>query len=227
VQFCLYCIYVHFVYCVGQGLTRLSFSVLAVGAHPDDVEIGCGGSISCHAKRGHRVLVIYVTKGDKSVKADGDVRVAESREACKILGVKDVILGDFEDTNIPNNHSCIDFLERALEKCKPDIVYTHSINELHQDHRSVGYLSLAAFRNIPKILAYESPRVSPAFSPSYFVDISRCLDLKWKALRAHRSQSRKYYMAYKSAINLATFRGRQVGVDAAEGFEVVRYLQRI
>lgn len=205
----------------------MSLSVLAVGAHPDDVEIGCGGSIWCHVKRGHRVLVVYMTKGEKSVKIDGDVRVAESLEACRILGVKDIVLGDFEDTNIPNDHSCIDFLEKALEKCKPDIVYTHSINELHQDHRIVGYLSLAAFRKVSKILAYESPRVSPAFSPSYFVDISKYLDLKWKSLKAHRSQHRKHYMAYKSVINLATYRGRQVGVDAAEGFEVVRYLQRI
>jgi len=215
------------VYWVDQDLTHLSLNVLAVGAHPDDVEIGCGGSICGHVRRGHRVLVVYVTKGEKSVKIGGGVRAAESLKACKILGVKEIILGDFEDTNIPNDHSCIDFLEKALEKCKADIVYTHSTNELHQDHRTVGSLSLAAFRYVPKILAYESPRVSPNFSPSYFIDISQCVDLKWKALRAHRSQRRKYYMAYKSVINLATFRGRQVGVNAAEGFEVVRYLQRI
>ena len=201
-----------------------SQNVLAIGAHPDDVEIGCGGSIASHSKQGDRVYVAYLTRGEKS--GPPKTRIAESRLACRILGTSKTVFGEFTDSNIPVDHLAIEFLEDVVREAKPEIVYTHSVNELHQDHRNVGYVSLSAFREVQKILAYESPRIMQNFAPSYFVDISRYIDLKWKALQAHVSQRRKNYMAYKSMINLASFRGRQVGVNAAEGFEVIRYLQR-
>lgn len=200
----------------------MSPAVLAVGAHPDDVEMGCGGSIASHVKRGDRVRVVYVTRGEKG--GNPKVRVVESQRACRILGVSDVVFGEFKDANIPSDHTIIDYLEETEHRFKADIIYTHSTNELHQDHRTVGYLSLAAFRNTPRILSYESPRVTRNFAPSYFTDITDYVDLKWKALKAHASQRKKRYMAYTSVINLASFRGSQVGVRAAEGFEVIKYL---
>jgi len=200
-------------------------NVLAIGAHPDDVEIGCGGAIACHSLRGDKVYAGYLTRGEKS--ASGKTRIAESSNACKMLGVTKVFFGEFKDADIAVDHSGIEFLESLLKKTKAERIYTHSIHELHQDHRNVGYLSLSAFRDVEKVLAYESPRVAPTFAPNYFVDISQSIDLKWKALQAHRSQKMKHYMAYRSMINLASFRGRQVNVDAAEGFEVVGYLETL
>jgi LmbE family N-acetylglucosaminyl deacetylase len=85
---------------------------------------------------------------------------------------------------------------------------------------------MSAFRNVPKVLAFETPRVrSAAFLPNYFVDITGCVDKKWEALRCHVSQKEKRYLAYESTVNLASFRGSQVGVAAAEAFEVVKYLE--
>ena len=87
---------------------------------------------------------------------------------------------------------------------------------------------MASFRNIPKILAFETPRVRPAtFLPNYFVNITGCVDKKWEALRCHVSQKEKRYLAYESTVNLASFRGSQVGVEAAEAFEIVKYVETL
>jgi LmbE family N-acetylglucosaminyl deacetylase len=110
-------------------------------------------------------------------------------------------------------------------KYKPEIALTHSTNDTHQDHRQVGWLSISAFRNIPKVLAYETPRVSSAFSPNYFVDITDCVQDKWDALKCHMSQKTKRYIAYESMVNLASFRGSQANLRAAEAYEVVKYVE--
>ena len=197
--------------------------MLVVGAHPDDVELGCGGSISAACSTGVRVIAVFLTKGEKS--GDPETRRKESSNALKLLGVTDVYFGDFPDTEIPSSSKAINFLENFCKKEKIDTVLTHTINDSHQDHRQVGLLSLSAFRSVPRILAYETPRVTSAFSPTYFVDISDVIDDKWAALKCHLTQNSKRYLAYESMINLASFRGNQVNVRAAEGFEVIRYLE--
>jgi len=198
--------------------------ILAVGAHPDDVELGCGGTLCQAVKTGVRVIAVFMTKGELSGAAE--VRVKESIDALSVLGVKEIYFGDFPDTEVPNSRKAIDFLEQFSAKDNPDIVLTHTVNDIHQDHRQVGWLSMSAFRNVSRILAYETPRVTSTFSPNYFVDISESVDLKWKALKCHRSQKNKRYLAYESMVNLASFRGSQVNIPAAEAFEVVKYVEK-
>jgi LmbE family N-acetylglucosaminyl deacetylase len=199
--------------------------ILAVGAHPDDIELGCGGTLYKAVQRNAKVIAVFMTKGEKS--GEIETRTEESLMALGSLGVTEVYFGDFPDTEIPNNHETIAFLEKFAIKYKPDIVFTHTVNDLHQDHRQVGWLSMAAYRNIPKILAYETPRVRPAqFLPNYFIDITSCVDRKWAALKCHISQQQKRYLAYESTVNLSSFRGSQVGVEAAEAFEIVKYLKK-
>jgi len=197
--------------------------ILAVGAHPDDIELGCGGTIRAASSAGKKVIAVFLTRGE--VSGDPDLRQKESIAALAVLGVTEVHFGDFPDTEIPSSHEAIDFLEKFYNASKPDTVLTHTTNDMHQDHRQVGWLSLSAFRNVPKILAFETPRVTPAFSPNYFVDISGYVKDKWNALELHLSQRSKRYLAYESMINLASFRGSQVGLSAAEAFEVVRYVE--
>jgi LmbE family N-acetylglucosaminyl deacetylase len=200
--------------------------ILAVGAHPDDIELGCGGTLCMAARKGGKVIGVYLTKGEKS--GDAKIRVRESMNALRVLGVREIYFGDFPDTNIPNSFEAVDFLEQFSIKYNPDIVLTHTVNDTHQDHRQVGWLSISAFRNVPKILAYETPRVRPAtFAPTYFVDIVGCVEKKLEALNCHSSQKEKRYLAYESTVSLSSFRGSQVGVAAAEAFEVVKYLERV
>jgi LmbE family N-acetylglucosaminyl deacetylase len=198
--------------------------ILAIGAHPDDIELGCGGTLCAVIRDGAKVFAIFMTKGEQS--GDGAVRSRESKDALSVLGVKEVFFGDFPDTEIPSCKKAMDFLEQFCDRCKPDLVLTHTVNDIHQDHRQVGWLSVSAFRNVPRMLAYETPRVTSEFSPNYFVDISDCVDSKWEALKRHESQKAKRYLAYESMINLASFRGSQVGLRAAEAFEVVKYVEK-
>ena len=198
--------------------------ILAVGAHPDDIELGCGGTLYKSANLGSKVIALYMSRGGKT--SDTNVRMSESTEALKILGVRDVYFENFPDTEIPDSFEAVNCLEQYAEKYKPDIVLTHSVNDMHQDHRTVGWLAMAAFRNIPKILAFETPRVRPAaFLPTYFVNITGCVNKKAEALHCHVSQKGKRYLAYESTVNLASFRGSQVGVEVAEAFEIVKYVE--
>lgn len=198
--------------------------ILAVGAHPDDIELGCGGTLRSAVKLGNKVVAVFMTKGELS--GDPEVRCKESLDALACLGVNEVFFGDFKDTEVVCSRRAIDFLESFYREKKPDVVLTHTVNDIHQDHRQVGWISLSAFRNIGVILAYETPRVTAAFSPNYFVDISSCIDDKWKALKCHASQKEKRYVAYESMVNLASFRGAQVNLTAAEAFEVIRYVEK-
>ena len=198
-------------------------TVLAVGAHPDDIELGCGGTIARYTSEGTQVICVYLTRGEKS--GEPGTRESESIQACGLLGVRDVRFADFKDTEVPCKHDGVEFLEKFYDKYQPTIVFTHSIHEMHQDHRNAAYLSLAAFRYVPGILSYETPRVMGTFSPNYFIDISHWIDLKRKALEMHRSQREKTYMNYRSMVNLASYRGRQASIEAAEAFEVVRYVE--
>ena len=200
-----------------------SVSILAVGAHPDDVELGCAGTLCNAVKDGCKVAAVYLTRGEMS--GDPQVRMRESTEALGVLGVKHVHFGDFPDTEIPGSRKAIDFMEQFVKLHSPDLVLTHSVNDTHQDHRQVGWLSLSAFRNVKKILAFETPRVTQAFAPNYFVDITDCVNSKWEALKKHVSQANKRYIAYESMVNLASFRGSQVGLGEAEAFEVVRFVE--
>jgi LmbE family N-acetylglucosaminyl deacetylase len=208
-------------------VTNLVFAkrvVLAIGAHPDDIELGSGGTIYKAVQAGARVIALYMTRGGKIT--DTAVRMRESTQAMNVLGVNEIHFENFPDTEIPDSFEAINCLEQYALKYQPDIVLTHSINDTHQDHRRVAWLAMSSFRNIAKVLAFETPRVRPAaFLPTYFVNITGCVDKKWEALRCHVSQNEKRYLAYESTVNLATFRGSQVGVPAAEAFEIVKYVE--
>ncbi|MEM3551735.1 MAG: PIG-L deacetylase family protein [Candidatus Bathyarchaeia archaeon] len=198
--------------------------IIAVGAHPDDIELGCGGTIAACTANGRKVIAVFLTKGE--ISGDAELRCEESRRALAFLGVREVYFGDFRDAEIPFSRQAIEFLEHFYNLNKPDVVLTHTVNDSHQDHRQVAWLSLSAFRNVPKMLAYETPKSTHAFAPQYYVEITDFIDVKWKALKCHESQGEKRYLAYESMVNLASFRGAQVNVKAAEAFEVVRYLEK-
>ena len=199
--------------------------ILAIGAHPDDIELGCGGTISAASKLGKKVICVFMSKGEHS--GDPEVRPKESIEALSYLGVNEVYFGDFPDTEIQCSRQAIDFLEAFFAANKPETVLTHTVNDIHQDHRQVAWASISAFRNAPQVLSYETPRVTPAFSPHYFVDITSSVNDKWTALKCHFSQKSKRYITYESMVNLASFRGSQVSLPAAEAFEVVRYVEKM
>jgi len=195
--------------------------VLAIGAHPDDIEFGCGGTIKKHVKKGDEVVFIVLSCGEKC--GDKDERKREAESSAKSFGVK-VHVFNFPDTKIPDDHDVIDKIEKVVEEFKPDRVYTHSVKDTHQDHRKVAYATLAAARRVSEILAYESPSLYLDFRPNYYVDISDFIEEKIKSLNLFVSQNSKEYMKIEAIRGLARFRGLPQ-TKFAEAFETIRILR--
>src|SRR5918999_263508 len=108
-------------------------NILAIGAHPDDVELGCGGLLLKAAKNGHNVFVYTLTKGSAS--GDPNKRTQELKYSADYIGVKTSWIDNFEDTKLSLNSELINHIEYIINKSKADIVYTHSISDIHHDHR--------------------------------------------------------------------------------------------
>jgi len=212
--------------------------ILAVGAHPDDVEVGCGGTLALYKQKGHEVYILILTHGEAS--GDPQIREKECELAAKIIGAE-VFFGDLEDTKITDGIETIMAIENAINQLKPDIIFSHSPKDGHQDHRNVGLATLSAARRSKKVLLYESPAALREFCPQVFVDISAIFDSKMKALKAFDSQASKPYFQgvnmsdeshkFSYILNavegLAVYRGFQAGVPLAEAFEVGRFILEI
>jgi len=217
--------------------------ILAVGAHPDDVELGCGGALALFKKKGHEVDVLVLTRGEAS--GDPVVRENECKLAAGIIGVDELMFGNLADTRITDGIDTIEVIENAMDAVGPDFVFTHSPKDSHQDHRNAHLASMSAARRITRVLLYESPAALKDFSPQAFIDISTTMKQKLKAVTAFNSQATKTYMngtngrvrlgdpclsceKYGQVSNaiagLARFRGFQAGVGLAEAFEVARYV---
>ena len=197
-------------------------NIIAIGAHPDDIELGCGGTISYLSDRGYNVFCIFVTKGE--VGGDPIIRQRESKAACDILGAKEVIFGDFIDTEVPNSRDLITFLEKFATDKKPEMVFIPNENDTHQDHRNLSLSCLPAFRKSPTILSYESPSTTSAFIPQFFFNIEAQLPKKKLCLEMHQTQKERDYLEWKAMLSLASYRGNQCGSLYAEAFESVRVL---
>lgn len=196
--------------------------ILAIGAHPDDIELGCGGSLAKLSRNGAQVHALILCRGAQGAPADVD-RAGESRRALAMLGVTRLTQLDFTDTAFPGEvREITAALEAAMIEPLPDRVYTMSPHDRHQDHRAVYEASIVAFRGVSQVLCYETPSSLPRFMPDLYEDISAELDVKLKALRAHDSQQHREYMKEAQLRCLAQFRGQQVGLSACEGFASYR-----
>ncbi len=195
--------------------------VLAIGAHPDDLELACGATLAKLVDNGGEVCTIVMSGGGSGGEARR--RVEEARRGSTYLGAARTKVLDFCDTQLDiHENEMVKVLERAIREFRPDIVMTHSANDYHQDHSAVHRATMRAARREPTILCYESPSATPWFSPVFFVDISRHIDVKTHAIQVHEDQRKKPYMSPARTRGIAVFRGDQARAGLAEGFEVVR-----
>ncbi len=197
-------------------------SVIAVGAHPDDIEYGCYGTIRKHIDRGDSVHFIVLSHGEKA--GDKKERMNEAERSAQSIGAT-LHLFNYPDTNIPASHDVIEKIESIISRIRPYRVYTHSVKDTHQDHRTVAYHTLAAARFVPEILFYESPSLYLGFQPNYYVDITKYIDDKVNTLKIFSTQNHKDFMKINGIQGLAQFRGLASSVKYAEAFEVVRILK--
>jgi len=200
--------------------------VIVAGAHPDDPESGCGGTMALFASAGHEVIAAYLTRGEAGIPGKthdeaASVRTAEATKACSILNARAEFLGQVDgSTEITKDR--YDDVHRFFEKEKPDIVFTHWPVDSHRDHRICSVLVYDAWLRSGKNFSLyyfevETGIQSQNFSPSEYMDISSVIDTKTEACMAHASQDPEDF--YENVHRkMEIFRGMEFGCDYAEAF---------
>lgn len=201
--------------------------VLALGAHFDDAELGCGGALAKHVKAGDAVALYVATRSGFGDGARSDATaLAEGRKAAAVLGVK-LLEGGRETFSLRYEDAFVLELRDLVDRLKPSTVYLPFTGDAHQDHRALARTALSAARHVPNLLMYRINwyDTEEAFVPRHFVDVSPTMALKLRALRAHASEMKRTKGQW---IEWVTQRdrldGMRVGVRYAEGFVPVRTL---
>lgn len=197
--------------------------VIAIGAHPDDLEYGCGGTLHKLSKAGHDINLLVMTRGEMG--GNPDLRQKEQEASAKLLNAR-LFWGRFTDTQVPLQKETINTLEFFMKKIKPDLIFVIFPNDTHQDHRVVAQATVTATRYVQNVLFYEVPSTVDFSPASIFVDIGPVLDKKMSILKAHKSQVFATRIAdlsiLESAKATALFRGVQNRVKYAESFVPLR-----
>ena len=197
-------------------------NILAVGAHPDDIELGCGATLLAHRDRGDQLALLVMTTGEQGPQA-AKSRVTEQEDAAALLGAQ-LYWGGFEDGAIPEGRPAVDLIQAVASESAADVLYAPAPRDTHQDHRATGVASLAAARRLSRVLGYESP-TSQGFSPGLYVDVSGRLEDKLELLRAHVSQVLKNGLVDLPAVEAqARYHGFNARVSQAEAFESHRFV---
>ncbi len=199
--------------------------ILAISPHIDDIELACGASIAKLVEENKEVY--YLALSDcRDVSPDLQ---KECKAALKVLGLKEknIKIFQIENKNFPTHkREIFQILENLKEEIKPDLVIIPSLNETHQDHKTVAEEAVRAFRNTTSILSYEQPWNNLKFKPKFFIKLEKNhLDKKINALKQYKSQLKKHYFEEDFILGLARVRGCQIASKYAEAFEVIRLIK--
>ena len=194
--------------------------VLAIGAHPDDVEIGVGGILLRHADAGDEVSILTLTGGEHG--GEADERARESRRAAKLISAR-LFQTSLPDRSVTDGPATISEIQRAIDATNPTTIYTHTPHDVHQDHRNAHHATLVAARQIPRVLCYQAPSSTVEFCPTRFVSIDAFLDRKLEAIRAYASQVEiRPYLDEELLRSTARYWARFANSRYVEPLEVVR-----
>jgi LmbE family N-acetylglucosaminyl deacetylase len=178
--------------------------VVSIGAHPDDVELGMGGTLAKHSKRGDETHIVLCTLGIGGTSGDPKSREKEAQNAAKVLNANLHIL-DFPVVKL--NKPSIEFegiLKRTINDIHPHRLYTHSPFDYHQVHESVSECARNAAKDVQQLLFYEViSSTSPEFRANAYVDITDYIDKRIESLAHHYTQSSKLYMQVNMVRSLA------------------------
>jgi LmbE family N-acetylglucosaminyl deacetylase len=208
-------------------------NVLAIGAHFDDVELGCGGALARHARSGDNVFVYVATVSGFAnqynvTMRSSEIAYAEAQKAMRVLGVKELICGKFRTLEVEFVDALNVEILKIVDERKIDEVYTHWSGDIHHDHQAVSRASLHGCRHVPRLLTYRSNwyHSTLEFRGNFYVDITEYWETKEQAILAHESEvertGRKWVSFFK---NEAENAGQRIGVRYAEVFEVVKWLE--
>jgi N-acetylglucosamine malate deacetylase 1 len=226
----------------------MKLDILAVGVHPDDVELSCSGTLLKHIQLGYKVGLLDLTKGELGTRGSAEIRTEEATEAAQILGALVREQLDLEDGFFTQNEAHLRKIIKIIRKYCPEIVFANAIDDRHPDHgRAAKLVSDACFlsglvkietldeNNIPQaswrpksLYHYIQDR---ALKPDFVVDITGYVDKKFELIMAYKSQffdplsiepktpiSGKEFL--DSIKGKDSVYGRYIGVQFAEGFNV-------
>ena len=225
--------------------------VLAVGAHPDDLEVACAGTLARYSQEGHQVIMCYVCKGnlgsyERPPEEIISLRAEEARRSAEVIGAELISGLGLRDGELQVNEKNKMLFLDLVRQTRPDLVITHSWEDYMNDHYNAGKLLFEAsfLASIPNIesgypahkivppLIHMEPYTGINFCPTEYVDITDTFEIKQKMLSQHQSQLEFMYKHFGDdmlqAIEVeAKFWGRQAGVEYAEGFIPHRSYPRI
>jgi len=197
--------------------------ILAIGAHPDDIELGCGGLLIKAARDGHDVHMYSLTRG--AAAGDPNQRTKELMQSAKFIGAKNLWIDNFDDSKLAVSSDLINHIEFFINKVDPDLIITHAHGDVHHDHRAIAQSTVEAGRFVSNILSYEIP-LTKNFSPQVFFDITDVVDDKVELIKIFWSQHSKLYLHANGIKGLADYRALQSRLNSTvnyvEAFEVLK-----
>ena len=195
-------------------------NVLAIGAHPDDVEIGAAGTLLAHKAAGDAVAILTMSRGKHG--GDQERRAHEAQDAAGVIGAR-LFLDDLEDTRIPEGNPTIGIIEKVIAEVQPTVIYTHSVHDVHQDHRNTHRAAMVASRRVGRVYCFQSPSATIDFRPTYFVAIDDYVGRKLKAIDMFGSQvGVRDYLEPDLIASTARYWSRYCLGSHAEPFEAIR-----
>jgi N-acetylglucosamine malate deacetylase 1 len=202
-------------------------SIIVFGAHPDDIEIGMGGTVAKLTGMGYDVKLIVATLPN-FVKTDTkEERKNESTMSAKVMGCKTPDFLDLSPEEITFNRKFVTQINEIIQRHAPDAIFTQWIGDTHQDHQVLTRAVIAAARDSNNLFMYETTipgGISEnAFRPQLYVDITETLDIKRNALDCFDSQKiRCGPLWIDSIVGRCSYRGYQMNTKYAEAFEVIK-----
>ena len=211
-------------------------NVMAIGAHPDDIEFGCGGTLINHKDNGNKVIYVCMTDTEsvdatqgKIIRTESELK-SETQCAADVLGVDKIYYLPFKDLHVPFSFDSVSRLETLIKQYNIDTIYTHWSGDSNQDHIATFKATMAAARYVPNVFCYEQipvPRhTENEMTINYYSDITEYMEQKIKVAECHKSQIKKYKKAGFDVPHrlrvLGEFRGIQANCGYAEGFHLIK-----
>ncbi len=230
-------------------------NILAIGAHPDDIETSCGGTLAKYAKMGHKVFTATATNGNVGsatlpMEEIAAIRKEEARRAAAHIGAEYICLDYDDEMFFEDKAARLAFID-LVRYCKADVILTHNPEDYNPDHELTSKIindiavmipiekiktKSPAYDKIP-IIAYFEPVNGLGFVPTDYVDITDTMEIKMAMCREHKSQISWMQDNYKDTMSdkdffenyytIAKYRGIQCGVEYAEGFRMANDAFRV
>jgi len=206
-------------------------NILGVGAHFDDLELGCSGTLIKHIKQGDKVVMMVVCNSaynniDGKVIRDKETACMEGEKAAAIIGAELICL-DYDTFMVPFGEELTGIINNYVEELNIDMIYCPWVHDLHRDHHYAAKNTLMAGRHVPKFLMYRCNyyNTEHTFRGNFYSDISDVIDKKIEVIKSHESElERVRYKWIEFFRNQNANDGQKIGVKYAECFEVIRYL---